>query len=90
MPTAPNTHQTARAIAAGAPVAYVDNDAVVLSHLRALAAKGDPAVTVVGGDVREVAATLAAVAAGIDLSTPACLLMGFLLHAGGGELAALL
>jgi hypothetical protein len=43
MPTAPNTHQTARAIAAGARVAYVDNDAVVLSHLRALAVKGDAA-----------------------------------------------
>jgi O-methyltransferase involved in polyketide biosynthesis len=80
MPTAPNTHKTARVIAAGARVAYIDNDAVVLSHLRALAAKGDPGVTVVDGDVREAAAVLDAVAAGIDLSAPACLLMGFLLH----------
>src|SRR6202035_5486657 len=80
MPTEPNTHQTARVIAGGARVAYVDNDAVVLSHLRALAAKGDPAVSVVDGDVREVAAILDAVAAGIDRSAPACLLMGFLLH----------
>ena len=55
-------------------------DAVVLSHLRALAAKGNPSVTVVDGDVREVTASLDAVAAGIDLSAPACLLMGFLLH----------
>ena len=39
LPTAPNTHETARAIAAGARVAYLDNDAVVLSHLHALAAK---------------------------------------------------
>ena len=31
MPTVPNTHQTAQAIAADARVAYVDNDAVVLS-----------------------------------------------------------
>ena len=80
MPTAPNTHQTARAIAADARVAYVDNDAVVLSHLRALVAKGNPGVLVVDGDLREAAATLDAVAAGIDLSAPACLLMGFLLH----------
>ena len=80
MPTAPNTHKTARAIAADARVAYVDNDAVVLSHLRALAAKGDPGVTVVDGDVREPAAILDAVATGIDLSAPTCLLMGFLLH----------
>jgi O-methyltransferase involved in polyketide biosynthesis len=61
-------------------VAYVDNDAVVLSHLRALAAKGNPGVTVVDGDVNEVATILDAVATGIDLSAPACLLMGFLLH----------
>src|SRR5258705_7262367 len=78
--TAPNTHETARAIAAGARVAYLDNDAVVLSHLHALAAKGNPGVTVVDGDVREVTTVLGAVAAGIDLSAPACLLMGFLLH----------
>ena len=80
MPTAPNTHETARAISPGARVAYLDNDAVVLSHLRALAAKGNPGVTVVDGDVSEVATVLDAVAAGIDLSAPTCLLMGFLLH----------
>ena len=80
MPTVPNTHETARAISPGARVVCLDNDAVVLSHLRALAAKGNPSVTVVDGDVREVAASLDAVAAGIDLSAPACLLMGFLLH----------
>jgi O-methyltransferase involved in polyketide biosynthesis len=80
LPTAPNTHETARATVAGARVAYLDNDAVVLSHLHALAAKGNPGVTVVDGDVREVAAVLDAVSAGIDLSAPACLLMGFLLH----------
>jgi O-methyltransferase involved in polyketide biosynthesis len=80
MPTAPNTHGTAREITPGARVAYVDNDVVVLSHLRALAAKGNPGVTVVDGDVRDTAAILDTVAAGIDLSAPACLLMGFLLH----------
>jgi O-methyltransferase involved in polyketide biosynthesis len=61
-------------------VAYLDNDAVVLSHLRALAAKGNPGVTVVDDDVSEVATVLDAVAAGIDLSAPTFLLMGFLLH----------
>jgi O-methyltransferase involved in polyketide biosynthesis len=80
MPTVPNTDGTARAIAADARVAYLDNDAVVLSHLRALAAKASPGVTVVDGDAREVTTILDAVAAGIDLSAPACLLMGFLLH----------
>jgi O-methyltransferase involved in polyketide biosynthesis len=80
MPTVPNTHGIARAISPGTRVVYLDNDAVVLSHLRALAAKGNPSVTVVDGDVREVATSLAAAAAGIDLSAPGCLLMGFLLH----------
>ena len=37
-------------------------------------------MTVVDGDVREAAATLDAVAAGVDLSAPVCLLMGYLLH----------
>ncbi|HVT70727.1 MAG TPA: SAM-dependent methyltransferase [Trebonia sp.] len=80
MPTVPNTHGSAQAVTAGARVAYVDNDAVVLAHLRALAAQGHPGVTVVEADVREVAATLDAVAAGVDRSAPVCLLMGALLH----------
>ncbi len=80
MPTVPNTHETARAVTPGATVAYVDNDPVVLSHLLALVAKGNPGVTVVDGDIRETDKTLAAVAAGIDLSAPACMLMGYLLH----------
>jgi O-methyltransferase involved in polyketide biosynthesis len=79
MPTAPATHESARVVIPGARVAYVDNDAVVLAHLRALAAK-DASVTVVDGDLREVGAILAAVTAGIDLREPTCLIMGFLLH----------
>ncbi len=80
MPTTPNTHQAAQAVTPDARVAYVDNDPVVLAHLRALAAKGNPAVTVVDGDVREAGTILDAVAAGIDLAAPVCLLMGYLLH----------
>jgi O-methyltransferase involved in polyketide biosynthesis len=80
MPTTPNTHQSARAVAADSRVAYVDNDAVVLAHLRALAAHGNPGVTVVEGDVRETGVILDAVSAGVDLARPGCLLMGALLH----------
>jgi len=80
MPTVPNTHGSAQEVIAGPRVAYVDNDAVVLAHLRALAAHGNAGVTVVDSDVRDVAATLDAVSAGVDLSRPACLLMGALLH----------
>jgi hypothetical protein len=80
MPTVPNTHQTAWAVAPGARVAYVDNDAVVLERLRELRVAGNSGVTVVDGDVREVAVILDAVRAGVDLSAPACLSMGALLH----------
>ena len=79
MPTVPNTHQTAQAVIAGAHVAYVDIDAVVLVHLRALAAQGNPDVTVIDGDVREVAAILDSTGPGIDLTRPR-LSMGALLH----------
>ena len=89
MPTAPNTHESARAVNPDAKVAYVDNDAVVLGHLNALVAKGDPGITAVDGDIREPAAILAAVGApgGIDLTRPACLIMGYLLHFSAPEAA---
>jgi O-methyltransferase involved in polyketide biosynthesis len=80
MPTAPNTHQSAQAVVPDAHIAYIDTDAVVLAHLRALAAQGNPGVTVIDGDVREVAVILDAISPGIDLSRPACLSMGALLH----------
>jgi hypothetical protein len=80
LPTAPDTLESAREIIDGARVAYVDNDPVVLSHLSARVAKGNPGVTVVAGDAREVSAILDGVHSGIDLSVPVCLIMGFLLH----------
>jgi O-methyltransferase involved in polyketide biosynthesis len=80
MPTAPNTHGSVRQVSGDARVVLIDNDAVVLAHLRALAAHGDPGVTVIEGDVREVPAILDAVGAAIDLTRPACLVMGALLH----------
>jgi O-methyltransferase involved in polyketide biosynthesis len=82
MPTLPNTHTSAATVLSDPRVAYVDNDAVVLAHLRALAAPGHAGVTVTvtEGDVRQTAEILSAVAAGIDLTRPACLVMGALLH----------
>jgi O-methyltransferase involved in polyketide biosynthesis len=80
LPTTPNTHESAQAIIGGARVVYVDNDPVVVSHLRALLAQGNPGVSVVDGDVRDVAATLDGVRASLDLSKPACLVAGYLLH----------
>jgi O-methyltransferase involved in polyketide biosynthesis len=80
LPTEPNTHESAQAIIGDARVAYVDNDRVVVNHLRALLANGNPGVSVVDGDVRDVAAILDGVGAAIDLSAPACLIAGYLLH----------
>ena len=76
MPTVPNTHGSAQEVIAGPRVAYVDNDAVVLAHLRALAAHGNAGVTVVDSDVRDVAATLDAGQRRRRPVPPACLLMG--------------
>jgi S-adenosyl methyltransferase len=100
MPTVPSTHGTARSVAPDARVLYLDNDAVVLNRLRELtagdgSATGDPVIedpglTVVDGDLRDVDATLDAVAGGIDLSAPVCLLMGFLLHFFAPEAARVL
>jgi O-methyltransferase involved in polyketide biosynthesis len=87
MPTEPSTHQAARAVIPDAKVAYVDNDPVVLAHLSALVAKGNPGITVVAGDVREPATIVPAVAAGLDLGRPACLIMGYLLHFADPEAA---
>jgi len=80
LPTSPNTHETAREVLPDAIVAYVDNDPIVLSHLDSLLVKGNPGLMAVDGDVRDVPGTLNRVSGCIDLSAPACLIMGALLH----------
>jgi hypothetical protein len=91
LPTRPSTHHSACAVVPGARVAYVDNDPVVISHLKASPAKAS-GVTVVDSDVREAEAVLQAVAQGIDLARPSCLIMAALLHffevSAGRELVA--
>ncbi len=82
MPAEPGTrtHETAQAARADARMAYVDNDPVALAHLRAFAEHGNEAVTVAGGDARDVAQVLKAASTGIDLTAPVCVLIGCLLH----------
>jgi SAM-dependent methyltransferase len=80
LPTIPNTHQSVQAITSSARVAYVDNDLVVIRHLQALFAHGNPGVSVVEADVTDVSTVLKGVRASLDLSVPACLLVGYLLH----------
>lgn len=80
LPAEPNTHQTVRTVVPGACVAYIDNDPVAVSHLRGEIGSGVDGLTVIDGDVRDASRILAEVAGGIDLSRPACLIMGALLH----------
>ena len=80
LPTSPSTQETAQAVTPDARVAYVDNDPVVVVHLRAVLASGEQHVTVVDHDVRDVDAVLDEVSIGIDLQAPTCLILGSLLH----------
>jgi hypothetical protein len=80
MPTSPNTHETARAVIPDARVFYLDNDPIVLSHLNALPPGVRPGITVLDGDVHDADKILGAAAEPLDLSAPACLIMGALLH----------
>jgi O-methyltransferase involved in polyketide biosynthesis len=87
MPTAPNTHESAQAIKPDARVVYVDRDAVAVSHLEAVVAKGRPGVTVVAGDVASPDTILDAVHRGLDPTAPTCVIMGLLLHFYGPDAA---
>jgi O-methyltransferase involved in polyketide biosynthesis len=80
LPTTPNTHESARAVRPEVTVAYVDNDPVVLNHLNALVAKGNPGIGVLAGDVREPDRILDGIAGTADLARPAGLILGSLLH----------
>jgi O-methyltransferase involved in polyketide biosynthesis len=77
LPTAPATHEAAKAANPDARVAYVDNDPVVVNHLVAVVAK-DPAVSVIGGDLCDAEDILAVPP--FDPGAPACLVAGWVLH----------
>ena len=84
LPVSPSVYDTARDALATpdrARVAYVDHDALVLSHARALLA-GPPGVAVAAADLRDPAAVLAdpELLAVIDPAEPACVILGAVLH----------
>jgi SAM-dependent methyltransferase len=81
LPTMGNVHEIAQEAAPGARVAYVDYDPVVLSHARALLAKGED-VVVVEGDLRSPEAIIAdeRVRELIDFSQPVAVLLVAVLH----------
>ena len=81
LPTAPNTHETAQAIAPDARVVYADNDAQVLSHARNLLAKA-PGVLAVAGDLAYPAEILYdwRTRRFLDFGQPLCLILAMTMH----------
>ena len=80
IPTANNTHEVAQEAAADARVVYVDNDAMVLAHARALLT-GLPqgSTAYLDADLREPGKILAGAAGPLDFGQPvAVLLIGIL------------
>jgi hypothetical protein len=90
MPTAPSIHESVRAVSPSAVVVCVDNDPVVLSHLKALVAKGNPGVVVLDADLWQAEEILRRAAEHVNLNEPVCLLMGFVLHFRDAATAAAL
>ena len=86
IPPGTAVHEVACGAIPGARVAYVDNDPIVLSHAARLAGDG---IAVTGGDLADPeAVTGAAVRAGaLDLSQPAAVLLGAVLHYWPAEAA---
>jgi len=81
LPTEPNVHQIARAIAPETRVAYVDNDPIVGTHSMALL-DDDEGISVVLADLRDPQAILdhPDVRKVIDLNEPVALLLVAVLH----------
>ncbi|WP_052850655.1 SAM-dependent methyltransferase [Streptomyces avicenniae] len=87
LPTADNTHQIAQRVAPEARIVYVDNDALVLAHARALLISGPSGVTdYVHADLHEPAVILEAMARTLDLTRPVGLILsGVLGHIASHE-----
>jgi S-adenosyl methyltransferase len=83
IPTSPNVHEIAQRIAPESRVVYVDNDPIVLSHARALLVSSPEGATAyIDADLREPDKIIndAALRATLDLSKPAALMLGAILH----------
>jgi len=87
MPTHPSVHEAAQRVSPDARVAYVDNDPVVQSHVRALLA-GD-GVAAIGADITRPAEVLAdpELARMIDFGQPVCVILAAVLHFQAAEVA---
>jgi hypothetical protein len=71
MPTAGNTHEVAQAVAPSCRVVYVDNDPVVLSHVRALLRSShEGATSYIDADARDTSGIFARARDTLDLTEP--------------------
>ncbi|WP_409472748.1 SAM-dependent methyltransferase [Streptomyces sp. HC307] len=81
IPTEPNLHQVAQAIAPDARVVYCDNDPIVLTHAAALLRSTPEGVTeYLQADVRDPATIIEGARKILDLSRPVALSLVALLH----------
>ncbi|GIH17402.1 SAM-dependent methyltransferase [Rugosimonospora africana] len=83
IPTSPNTHELAQAIAPESRIVYVDNDPIVLAHARALlTSTPEGATAYLDADLRQPEQILAQpdLRATIDLTQPVALMLVAVLH----------
>ncbi|MFW6694666.1 SAM-dependent methyltransferase [Streptomyces sp. MAR4 CNX-425] len=88
LPTSPNVHEVAQAVAPDARVVYVDNDPIVLAHARALLTSSPEGRTrYVDADLRNAGAILDSpeLRATLDLDQPVALLLVAILHFVGDD-----
>jgi O-methyltransferase involved in polyketide biosynthesis len=86
IPTAGNTHDIAQAVAPESRIVYVDNDAVVLSHARALLTSASEGVTsYIDADARDVESIVSAAAKTLDFSQPVAVILIDILNFIPGE-----
>jgi S-adenosyl methyltransferase len=81
MPTAGNTHEIAQSLAPSCRVVYVDNDPVVISHVRTLATTfPDGDTSYIDADARDPATILVQASKTLDLTQPVAVMMIDLLN----------
>jgi len=81
IPTSPNVHEVAQAVAPEARVVYVDNDPIVLVHARALLTSSPVGATdYIDADVHDPDAILEAAAKTLDFTQPVGLLLAAIMH----------
>ena len=81
IPASNNTHEVAQVVAPEARVVYVDNDAMVLAHARALLSGGEQGTTAyLDADLRDVGKILQEAAATLDFTKPVAVMLIAVLH----------